>query len=306
MILLAKIIGAVFLTYVLLLFIVPKKIFLYEGLRLPIWYFNMKKHKRGDYIQAKHRYGGHSRQYLLHCKPPNGKASKKHVIVFFHGGGWQFGRPEMFRANATLLTGMGYHLFLPSHRRIPFFDIRKQKEDVANAMKKIVEIMAAEGVSEKKILLGGVSSGANLAALLNYDRRLLKSVGLNRELFAGLYFMAAPLNLDGMWHSPPLLMLTGRRGSEKFREASPINFLQENEAKPTLLVHPEKDGMVALEGTLVFHEKIKSLGGQNIEFKILKNMTHLDAASWAFEGHPSNDILLGWIKAFEKEAGKTS
>lgn len=282
----------------LLYFLVPKGYVVYEGLRFPAWSYRMKKYPQNELVPNRHEYGGHQRQYLIHYKPKStGNENNRHIVVYIHGGGWQFGNPEMFRPNAQLLEEMGYHSFFLSHRRIPKYNIDHQKEDVSKGMCKVLEIMDKEGLSNKKIILGGVSSGANLAALFYFDKVQCDLAGYRKEHFAGLFLMAPPLNLHGMWPSPTLYWLAGRRNGELFKKASPINYLNKVESVPMLVVHPEKDGMVPLRSTIAFIEKTKELGFENLEFRILEEMTHMDAASWCFEEHPSHEIVVKWLKS---------
>ena len=286
----------IFVIILLLYFFVPKGFVVYEGLRFPAWSYRMKKYPDNGLKPNRHEYGDHHRQYLIHYKPSNKDDSPPHVVVYVHGGGWQFGNPEMFRPNAEVLHEMGYHSFFLSHRRIPLHNIRSLKQDVGKGMKKVMDVMQQDGISDKKIILGGVSSGANLAALFYFDKEIYQQAGFAKEHVAGMFLMAPPLNLQGMWPSPTLYWLAGRRSKSLFYEASPINYLPEKDDLPTLIVHPEKDGMVPLRSTEAFINKAKERGFENLEFHILYQMTHMDAASWCFKDHPSYDIVVNWLK----------
>lgn len=299
---LIKYIGVFLLGYLLLYFLVPKGIPLHEFVKLPVWVFKMETFPRIDLEKIKYKYGDHFRQYLNYYPALKGSPEKQHVVVYFHGGGWQFGRPGMFRPNAQILIERGYHVFMPSHRRIPFFNILKQREDAARAIKKVREIMEAEGIADKKILLGGMSSGSNLAGLLAFDGSLLASVGLSNHELGGIFLLGPPINLGGMWHSPPLWILAGSRSSERFRLANPIEHLEENDPRQILLLHPDKDGLVEYKSVQAFYEKTQELGFENVEFHTLENMTHLDAASWCFDNHPSKQIVIGWMEKVENTA----
>ena len=282
---------------ILLYLFVPKGYAIYEGLRFPAWSYRMKRFPDNGLKPNKHAYGSHQRQYLIHYKPRAKEVSNSHVVVYVHGGGWQFGNPEMFRPNAQLLDEMGYHSFFLSHRRIPSHNIQNLKQDMGLGMKKVKELMELEGITHQKIILGGVSSGANLSALFYLDKRIHQQAGYQKEQIAGLFLLGPPLNLHGMGHSPTLYWLAGRRSGKLFREASPIQFLEENDDMPTLIVHPENDGMVPLSSTKLFIQKAKELGFENLEFHVLEKMTHFDAASWCFKDHPSHQIVVDWLRS---------
>ncbi len=285
--------------YLVLYWVVPKGMPLYEGMRFPIWSFKMKMFPKKGLLPEKHSFGDHKRQYLIHYRPQIEETVQEHIVIYIHGGGWQFGNPEMFRPNAQLLNKLGYHSFFFSHRRIPMYNIRHMKEDVAMAMNEVSRIMKKEGIGSHRIILGGVSSGANLAALLYYDPKLLLKTGISKASFSGLFLLAPPLNLHDMWHSPTLKLLAGRKNGELFKEASPIDFIEEKEKIKTLILHPDKDGLVPFESTSIFYQRTQEMGIENIEFHVLENMTHMDAASWCFEGHPSKKIVMEWLANFD-------
>jgi acetyl esterase/lipase len=292
---LLKILLLSLILYGLLYWLVPKGFFLHEGLRLPPWVFRMETFPHGDYHKEKYAYGNQFRQYLLYFQPKKNSTPKNHVIVYIHGGGWQFGRPEMFRANAKIMTDLGYHVFMPSHRRIPFYNIEDLREDMLSATLKILEIMRAEGLEDKKIILGGISSGGNLAALLAFDRSILEKAGLRQSVFSALFLLGAPLHLEGMWKSPPLRMLAGKRNGGLFRKASPILHVQKGETLPTLILHGIKDGLVEYSSIVAFYEKMKEEQAADIRLMTLPDGNHLDSASWCFENHPSHKIVVNWL-----------
>lgn len=290
-----------FAGYWLMYWLIPKGVFIYEGLRLPGWAYRMETFPEGGYRKEKYFYGKHFRQYLLFFQPRKASMDRKHVIVYFHGGGWQFGRPEMFRANAKTLTDQGYCVFMPSHRRIPVYDIEDLRADTLAALLKILEIMKAEGLGNKKIIVGGISSGGNLAALLTFDRSILQQANLTQDLFSAIFLLGAPLNLEEMWESPPLRMLAGRRGGNLFKKANPICHVQPGEQLPVFILHGEKDGLVEFSSVVSFYEKMVELGAENVQLETLPDGNHLDSASWCFEHHPSHMLLLNWLEKMESE-----
>ncbi len=281
-------------------FLVPKGTFFYESIRLLEWYWRLQRFPKGDFEVAKIPYGDHPRQYILFYKPKK-DTQRRHVILYFHGGGWQFGKPEAFRPNAKVLLEKGYYVFMPSHRRLPSHNITHMRQDMAQITIKVREIMEREGILEKRIITGGISSGGNLVALKIFDQSILQSVGFERSHFAAVFFLGAPLNLSGMWHSPPLRFLTGKRTGERFKLANPFDHLQANEKLPIFIMHGTKDGLVEYRSVLAFYEKLKELGAENVHFEILENGVHLDPASWCYEWHPAYRLMLDWLERMEEK-----
>jgi acetyl esterase/lipase len=280
-------------------FLVPKGTFFYEGIRLLEWYWRLQRFPKGDYEVEKIQYGGHPRQYILYYKPNNG-LERQHVILYFHGGGWQFGKPEAFRPNAKVLLDQGYHVFMPSHRRLPGHNILHMREDVAQISLKVHRIMEREGLVEKRIITGGISSGGNLVALKIFDQTILDGVGFERSRFAAVFFLGAPLNLHGMWHSPPLRFLTGKRSGDRFKLANPFDHLRPHEKLPIFIMHGTKDGLVEYRSVKAFYEKLRELGAENVHMEVLENGVHLDPASWCYEWHPAYRLMLDWLERLER------
>lgn len=298
--LILKIFGLILLAYLLILWLVPKGNFIYEAIWLPVWLVRLKLLPSGNFIETKYAYGKHFRQYLLFFRPkPAGTKERKAAVVYIHGGGWQYGRPEMFRPNAQLLVNEGYAVFLLSHRRIPFYNCGHILQDMAFAMAKVYEIMVSQGCQNTKIILGGTSSGGNLAALMCYDRSVLETSAMPPGQIHALFLLGVPLNLNGMWRSPPLFLFAGKRAGSLFKKADPMFHLQPGGHLPTLIVHGEKDGLVEYESVVAFYEKLKSCHRGGLRFFKLPNGVHTDAASWAFPGHPCREILLDWLRDVE-------
>jgi acetyl esterase/lipase len=301
MLLFVKILALVALGYFLLWRLVPKGNFVAEGLHLPIWLLQLRRLAKPVPMPNKIKYGNQYRQYLLYYPASQEVPEKKHVIIYTHGSGWLFGQPEMFKANAQWLAGQGFHAFFLTHRRLPQYHIEHLREDAALAIKAVTGEMARLGLSNKKILICGNSAGGHLSALALLDGRLLASVGLSPSLFSALACFSSPLDLSKMWDSPPLLMLTRMKDEKLYQLSNPIAYLDKAPEIPILLVHGEKDGFVETASSISFYQKLRSLGTADARLEILKDGTHLGAASWCFPGHPCNLVFKEWLEYVERQ-----
>lgn len=298
--LVVKTLGVFVVLYLIMLLFVPKGFFLYELLRIPAWLLKLQFAPDGPMLEQRHRYGPHWRQYVLECMPPAGGATKALVVVFIHGGGWQFGRPEMFRPNAFRLTQAGYRVFMPSLRRLPLYDIHAMRKDLAKVMATIRSLMEAEGIGHWPVILGGSSSGGHLAALYAFDASLRNATGPAALQLSGLFLLGAPLHLEMMWHSPPLRMLAGARQSEAFRVANPYRHLNSQFDLPVLLMHGRHDGLVEPESVIAFARKLKELNRAETRLEILPDGQHFDAAAWFHPHTASHRIFFSWLSDMER------
>ena len=249
----------------------------------------------------KYYFGKHPKQYLCWFEPA--KHTQDAIILFFHGGAWTFGSPELFNNRATLFTKLGYTVVMPSHRKLPQFGFSDIREDLSLILNKIGQLLVDKGISNKKIILGGMSSGGNLAALLLFDNSILLETTFKKEDFTGAFLCAAPLNLKEMTPSFVLTKYAGKRASNSFRKASPINHIPSHFSKPILIIHGTKDGLVKFDSVRIFVEKLNLNSLVPVDFHIIPDGSHLDAVSWAYEDNAIRKVVFNWL---EKVKGSPS
>ncbi len=288
-----------FLIIVLFAGIFLRGTLLHELVHLPMYHYHLYKNHPGLIPFTRYSFGEHSRQYFLHFPPTDQKIVRKQVVVFFHGGGWSLGSPEMFKVNAAFFTDRGYHVFMPSYRRIPFFRYPQIRADLDAGFLEILARMKALGLENHQVTLGGMSAGGNLAALLVYDRAGLKARNINPAIFSGLLLFGAALDLSRLQVTPIRWFYAGSPNHPNFAKASPINYLQPEETLPTLIIHGTHDGLVAYRSAEAFIKKISARQSKNLTIKIIPKGTHLDAGSWNFFDNDLRRLVVKWLEELE-------
>ncbi len=96
-------------------------------------------------------------------------------------------------------------------------------------------------------------------------------------------------------------MLTRMKNPEVFNLANPIHYLESEVQIPTLLIHGDRDGIAEYQNSVVFDEKLRSLGTKHLHFATLKDGMHLDSASWCIHGHPCCEIFGNWLETIENQ-----
>jgi predicted esterase len=171
------------------------------------------------------------------------------------------------------------------------------RNDLNDILLSVLELQKNKGWKNQQIVLGGMSAGGNLAALLFLDHHQLAHLAVPPSVFAGLLVLGAPLNLDKMHNNLVLRAYAGTKGSEQFRLANPVEHLQKHTPQTAVFcVHGECDGMVPYQSAATFVEIFESIQPEKIQFVSSKNGTHLDAASW---GHADPNLkreILSWVK----------
>ena len=241
-------------------------------------------------------YGEDKNQYFLFLKP---KTEIKKVLIYMHGGGWIFGRPEWFGYSASVFLEKGYAVFLPTHRRLGVVDFEGIRKDLTNMTAQIFSKIKNEVLDELPVILAGMSSGAHLSAHLFYDEIELEKIGFKKHPFDALALFGAPLNLSKMARTPVLRKLAGSRRKSLFEYASPFNFLPSGIKKPVFGIHGTKDGLAAYKSSLSFFEKLKNYQPDLTKYITIDKGTHMDAISWAHTPGRLRDQLLNWLESID-------
>ncbi len=240
-------------------------------------------------------YGPHPKQYMMLYSPKKTDRSKP-LLIYYHGGGWIFGKPELFAKKASLFTKLGYQVVMPSYRKLPQYTADEIIDDVISCTKKTLELGEHGKIhNSKEILLGGVSAGANLVSLLYFNPNILERSGLKQTQINGMFLYAPPLDLSKMKKTFVLSRYAGKPGSNRYRSANPMHHLADCKPIPILCAHGDKDAFVKFEASESFRTKYEALFPGKLQFTLIENGCHLDAASWA---HSDNDLrkeLVAWL-----------
>ncbi|PKP93318.1 MAG: alpha/beta hydrolase [Alphaproteobacteria bacterium HGW-Alphaproteobacteria-16] len=124
-------------------------------------------------------------------KPPR-RRNSGFAILLVHGGAWRSGDKHHFYALASRLSQRGHTVFLPEFRLAPEAPYPAGMIDIADALAWVRTQAASFAIQPNRIIVGGASSGGQMAALLAYAG----PQGLFGD--AGRTSIAALIDLDGV------------------------------------------------------------------------------------------------------------
>lgn len=163
--------------------------------------FSAARRARSDLVRARLggardlRYGLGPRQ-TLDIYPADRAAAP--VLVFFHGGAWRSLSKEVQAYMAEPLVAAGVTLVLPGYGLLPDVPLRRMVEEAREAVAWVARHIAAHGGAPHRITVGGMSAGAQLAAMtLAYDYRVY---GLARAPLRGSFLMSGVYDLEPHRH----------------------------------------------------------------------------------------------------------
>lgn len=211
-------------------------------------------------VTADIQYGEETWQKLdLHvptAKPDNETPdSKKPVLIFFYGGGWDSGSKEMYYFVANSFAKRGYLVVIPDYAKYPDARFPVFMHDGAAAVAWVFNNISDYGGDISQVVVAGHSAGAHLAALLLSDQQYLEPYGIKARDVKGFAGLAGPYNFTPT--SPKLLDIFGP--VENLPNMQVNTFIDGDEPE-MLLLHGEADSTVGVENQIALTKKLKKVG----------------------------------------------
>ncbi len=221
------------------------------------------------------RLGDASEQKLTVYGPKNGSKNGSPggtalpVILFVHGGGWNWGSPDDYGFVARAFAPEGFVVVLAGYRLYPDVTFPSMLEDTARAVRWTRENIARHGGDPDRIVLAGHSAGAYNVTMLALDRQWLGREGQSADQLAGV------IGLSGPYDFYPFTNESARNSFGAVpqpADTQPVNFAR-GDAPPLLLIHGEADTLVKPRNSRELARRIAGLGG-SARLYIHEGMNH--------------------------------
>jgi acetyl esterase/lipase len=192
------------------------------------------------------------------------------VVFWIHGGGWEGGDKADVKLKPQAFMDKGFVFVSTNYRLLPKVDMATLTRDVAKSFHWVHDHIADYGGDPKRILVGGHSAGAELAALLCTDERYLKAEGISFEVLIGC------VPVDGDTYDVPAIIETaelrcrvyhlplpkfGHRQKfgddpEKHKDFSAVNHVEKGKGIPPFLIlhvadHPDTSAQARRLGVVL-------------------------------------------------------
>jgi acetyl esterase/lipase len=126
---------------------------------------------------------GHARHVLDIYAPTNAKNLP--VVFWIHGGGWQQGDKSDVETKPQWFMDKGFVFVSTNYRLLPEVDMGTLIRDCAKSLAWVQKNITKHGGDPKRVLVGGHSAGAQLAAILCTDDRYLNEAGADFSTLIG-------------------------------------------------------------------------------------------------------------------------
>ncbi|OVE82535.1 hypothetical protein BVY03_00695 [bacterium K02(2017)] len=239
-------------------------------------------------------YASLERQALDIYQPKN-NSQKADVVIFIHGGNWDFGSKDDYVFIGEALSSRGYVAVVPNYRLYPEVKFPEFVNDAAQVLSWVKSNIKQYGGNVDRVFLMGHSAGAHIAAMLALDERFIKSVGLKKRSIKGLIGLAGPYDFLP-FTKDKFKIIFGP--PENYHLSQPINFVDGNEA-PFLLLYGKKDTTVYPKNIISLSNKINEKGGV-VKVIYYEKLNHTGIISRLSIPLRKNAKILDDIVAFTK------
>lgn len=124
------------------------------------------------------------------------------VVFWIHGGGWQVGDKTSVQLKPQAFVDKGFVFVSTGYRLLPEVDMVTLFRDIAKSLGWVHKNIAKHGGDPTRILVGGHSAGAQLAALICIDDRYAKAEGVPFSVLKGCF------PVDGDTYDVPAMIET--------------------------------------------------------------------------------------------------
>jgi arylformamidase len=157
---------------------------------------------------------GHIRHVLdIHYAAKPG--ASRPVVFWIHGGGWQTGDKTHVKSKPEWFASKGFVFVAINHRLLPEVEMESLMRDVAKALGWVRKNISNFGGDPDRILVGGHSSGAQLAALLCCDQSYAEAEGVSLKNIIGC------IPVDGDTYDIPAIIETAETRRRVHQQPQP-------------------------------------------------------------------------------------
>ncbi len=262
-----------------------------------------------QYIVKNIAYGSQPRQKLDVYQPDPASSNRTDlgypVLVYVYGGSWNSGDKELYAPVAQRLLPGGMIVVVPDYRIYPKGKYREQTDDVAAALAWVLENIRDYGGDPARVVLGGQSAGAHLAALAFLDEQWLTKYGhSSAEVcgyygISGVYDINAQMDFERSNGGTAPIMTAVMEGPDNFTAASPAAYVRSRASvPPILLIHGDADETVPISMSENFQTKLVSAGVTS-EFLVYEGTGHSGLLFDALASDPAR--LVTDLSKFARE-----
>jgi acetyl esterase/lipase len=218
------------------------------------------------------------------------KGEKRPALAFFHGGGWEAGKPEWGQMQCEHFSSLGLVALSFQYRLTTQHDTTPLEgiADAKSAIRWIRENAEELGVDPERIVASGFSAGGHLAlctAMIDKFDEPYEDQSISSAAKAFMLWVTPAKLLEDGWFKQIL------RGGAEVKECDPYAHVRPG-LPPSVMFQGTKDDVVPLWSVKEFAKKMTAAGNR-CDLHIYEGQTHLN---W---GDNARDVLEKMDKFLE-------
>ena len=234
------------------------------------------------------------------------------IVVFVHGGSWQFGDKRSAADTASFFVEHGFLFVSTNYRLSPAVSHPTHVSDVARAVAFVHDHALEYGGDPDRIFLMGHSAGAHLVALLGADSRRLDELGKDASMVNGVVVLdTAALDMERRMAALPEqesgMYGAFTRDRAVWRDASVLAHVEEGGGRtPYMIVNAFGSG-IKTEAT----DRIATiLRGRGVRVEVLDVSSFRSHGSLIAElgkpGDPVGPAVVDFLTSLERPEAKAA
>ncbi|MEM6660987.1 MAG: alpha/beta hydrolase [Pseudomonadota bacterium] len=215
------------------------------------------------------------------------------VVIFWHGGSWQWGTKDDYKFVGMRLAEAGITVVLPDYRKYP--DVRHPAfvEDAAAALAWTHANIAGHGGDPGTLVLSGHSAGAHIAALVANDPSYLAGHGLDRSIVAGVAGLAGPYDFV-----PSAKTIKAIFGPEDRYPSMQAGTFVDDGSPSILMMYGRDDdvvGMINIDRMQVELDRVDACYGIQL-YDGVDHISIISSFTWVFrDSNPAPQDLIAFV-----------
>jgi arylformamidase len=202
----------------------------------------------GLLVMRDQSYGNASPLQCLDIFTTEQTKGQQPVFIFIHGGAWRSAdKSEGLKVHENLcirLARMGMVCVNINHRLSPKVQFPTIEQDVAQAVRWVVDNIEIYGGDLERIFIGGHSSGGHLAATMVSSPTYLTAVGVEQQQIKGVVSISGVMDIPEFeqhsWFQRHLTVRPYFGKDAQIQESASPYYQADHTVPPFLLVHAEK------------------------------------------------------------------
>ncbi|PTY03398.1 hypothetical protein DB346_05820 [Verrucomicrobia bacterium LW23] len=223
---------------------------------------------------------------------PAGASAPVPVLVWFHGGGFATGSKDFGPEYVRIVTDLGYAMAIPNYRLAPAARHPEYLRDGATALAWVQRNGAAYGLDIQRLMLGGISAGAYLAALLHLHPTLLAQAGGDASAIRGNFLLSGQVTTH--------FQILAEQGISPYAvvsdDLSPLRHIRPG-LPPIALLVGDNDIPNRLEENALFAAALRRAGNTQVLSAVIPHREHGDMEGRMPEpGDPVQVALVEFLR----------